>query len=67
MLYQGYGDYHDIATRWFDGLVNKDASITNEIYSLSSVDFDRQVSSFMFCWFTYNDLCHTGNLDPFIG
>lgn len=35
-------DYHDIATRWFDGLVNKDIDITNEIYSLNSVDFDRQ-------------------------
>lgn len=39
---EGFGDYHDIATRWFDGLVNKDVNITNEIYSLSTVDFDRQ-------------------------
>lgn len=35
-------NYHDIATRWFDGLVNKNVDITNEIYSLSSVEFDRQ-------------------------
>ncbi|KVI07325.1 Ribosome-associated, YjgA [Cynara cardunculus var. scolymus] len=31
-----------IATRWFDGLVNKDVDIANEIYSLSTVEFDRQ-------------------------
>ncbi|KAG8377932.1 hypothetical protein BUALT_Bualt08G0085200 [Buddleja alternifolia] len=31
-----------LATRWFDGLVNKDISITNEIYSLREVEFDRQ-------------------------
>nr|XP_043616592.1 uncharacterized protein LOC122588523 [Erigeron canadensis] len=37
-----YGDYNDLATKWFDGLVNKDVSITNEIYSLSTVEFDRQ-------------------------
>ncbi|XP_071713384.1 uncharacterized protein [Rutidosis leptorrhynchoides] len=39
---EGYGNYDDIATRWFNGLVNKDATITNEIYSLSTVEFDRQ-------------------------
>ncbi|XP_024970112.1 uncharacterized protein LOC112509404 isoform X1 [Cynara cardunculus var. scolymus] len=39
---EGFGDYHDIATRWFDGLVNKDVDIANEIYSLSTVEFDRQ-------------------------
>ena len=40
-------DYTNMAvvTRWFDGLVNKDLDITNEIYSLREVDFDRQVSS----------------------
>ncbi|KAL3845331.1 hypothetical protein ACJIZ3_002734 [Penstemon smallii] len=31
-----------LATRWYDGLVNKDISITNEIYSLREVEFDRQ-------------------------
>nr|GEV86667.1 hypothetical protein [Tanacetum cinerariifolium] len=39
---QVYGHAHDIATKWFNGLVNKDADITSEIYSLSTVDFDRQ-------------------------
>ncbi|KAL0438409.1 UNVERIFIED_CONTAM: hypothetical protein Slati_2323900 [Sesamum latifolium] len=28
--------------RWYDGLINKDISITNEIYSLQEVEFDRQ-------------------------
>ncbi|KAL4590695.1 hypothetical protein LXL04_003636 [Taraxacum kok-saghyz] len=36
------GRLGDIASRWFDGLVNKDIDITNEIYSLSTVEFDRQ-------------------------
>ncbi|KAK4390802.1 hypothetical protein Sango_2143500 [Sesamum angolense] len=37
-------DSMDIAVvnRWFDGLINKDISITNEIYSLQEVEFDRQ-------------------------
>ncbi|XP_028783764.1 uncharacterized protein LOC114739841 isoform X2 [Neltuma alba] len=30
------------AVRWFDGLVNKDVKITNEVYSLQEVEFDRQ-------------------------
>ncbi|KAF7807144.1 UPF0307 protein PMI3641 family [Senna tora] len=30
------------ATRWFDGLVNKDIHITNEVYSFQEVEFDRQ-------------------------
>lgn len=34
----------DAVTRWFNGLINKDIDITNEIYSLQDVDFDRQVS-----------------------
>ncbi|KAI4313511.1 hypothetical protein L6164_026486 [Bauhinia variegata] len=29
-------------TRWFVGLVNKDIQITNEVYSLQGVEFDRQ-------------------------
>lgn len=33
-----------VVTRWFDGLISKDIDITNEIYSLREVDFDRQVS-----------------------
>ncbi|KAL3505407.1 hypothetical protein ACH5RR_035248 [Cinchona calisaya] len=31
-----------VATRWFEGLINKDIDIMNEIYSLTYVDFDRQ-------------------------
>ncbi|KAJ4833110.1 hypothetical protein Tsubulata_034297 [Turnera subulata] len=31
-----------IATRWFDGLVSKDVEITNEVYAIRSVSFDRQ-------------------------
>lgn len=30
------------ATRWYDGLINRDIRITNEIYSLQDVEFDRQ-------------------------
>ncbi|KAJ0024493.1 hypothetical protein Pint_09366 [Pistacia integerrima] len=30
------------ATRWFDGLISKDVQITNEVYSIQNVDFDRQ-------------------------
>ncbi|GKV48753.1 hypothetical protein SLEP1_g55549 [Rubroshorea leprosula] len=32
----------NIASRWFDGLISKDITITNEVYSINSVDFDRQ-------------------------
>ncbi|XP_077246562.1 kinesin-like protein [Tasmannia lanceolata] len=32
----------DLATRWFDGLIDKDSSITNEVYSVHNVEFDRQ-------------------------
>ncbi|KAK0576923.1 hypothetical protein LWI29_025421 [Acer saccharum] len=35
-------EYINIATRWFDGLINKDVKITKEVYSVHSVDFDRQ-------------------------
>lgn len=31
-----------IVSRWYDGLINKDISITNEIYSLQEVEYDRQ-------------------------
>ncbi|KAJ7966875.1 UPF0307 protein [Quillaja saponaria] len=33
------------AITWLDGLINKDIQITNEIYSIQNVEFDRQVSS----------------------
>ncbi|KAK6938962.1 Ribosome-associated, YjgA [Dillenia turbinata] len=32
----------EIAARWFDGLVNRDSGITNEVYSVHSIEFDRQ-------------------------
>ncbi|KAK1555629.1 hypothetical protein Q3G72_029280 [Acer saccharum] len=35
-------EYINIATRWFGGLINRDVKITNEVYSVQSVDFDRQ-------------------------
>lgn len=35
-------NYVDIATRWFDGLIDKDSSITKEVYSVHNVEFDRQ-------------------------
>ncbi|XP_021611443.1 uncharacterized protein LOC110614261 isoform X2 [Manihot esculenta] len=34
--------YIDMATRWLDGLLNKDLKITNEVYAIHTVDFDRQ-------------------------
>ncbi|KAL5557866.1 hypothetical protein UlMin_034077 [Ulmus minor] len=36
------GSHNDVATRWSDGLINKDIEITNEVYSVQSVEFDRQ-------------------------
>ena len=38
----------EITTRWFEGLIKKDIDVMNEIYSLDSVDFDRQVRSLSF-------------------
>ncbi|XP_059438805.1 uncharacterized protein LOC132171498 [Corylus avellana] len=35
-------EYMNIAIRWFEGLISKDIKITNEIYSVRSVEFDRQ-------------------------
>ncbi|KAL6524821.1 hypothetical protein OROMI_030414 [Orobanche minor] len=32
----------NVVTRWYNGLINKDISITNEIYSLREVEFNRQ-------------------------
>ncbi|XP_050367125.1 uncharacterized protein LOC126785469 [Argentina anserina] len=36
------GSHVDVATRWVEGMINKDAEITNEVYSISDVEFDRQ-------------------------
>ncbi|XP_066347250.1 uncharacterized protein [Miscanthus floridulus] len=35
-------EYMKIADRWFEGLLRKDISVTNEVYSVHSVEFDRQ-------------------------
>ncbi|XP_019428139.1 PREDICTED: uncharacterized protein LOC109336172 isoform X1 [Lupinus angustifolius] len=36
-------NWHDNqVTRWFDGLIDKDIQITNEVYSIQGVEFDRQ-------------------------
>ncbi|KAA8528758.1 hypothetical protein F0562_036113 [Nyssa sinensis] len=39
---EGYHNYMDTATRWFDGLITKDIDIMKEIYSVHSIEFDRQ-------------------------
>ncbi|KFK29735.1 hypothetical protein AALP_AA7G171800 [Arabis alpina] len=35
-------EYMAIAARWFDGLISQNVEISKEVYSLRSVDFDRQ-------------------------
>ncbi|XP_039053274.1 UPF0307 protein SG0165-like [Hibiscus syriacus] len=35
-------EFVNITNRWFEGLISKDIEITNEVFSVSSVDFDRQ-------------------------
>nr|CAB3448509.1 unnamed protein product [Digitaria exilis] len=35
-------EYMKIADRWFDGLLCKDISVTNEVYAVHNVEFDRQ-------------------------
>ncbi|KAK9151086.1 hypothetical protein Syun_009395 [Stephania yunnanensis] len=42
-IVRGQSDYIDTASRWFEGLINKDVGITKEVYSIHSVEFDRQV------------------------
>ncbi|KAK9161275.1 hypothetical protein Syun_007616 [Stephania yunnanensis] len=39
---EGQSDYIDTASRWFEGLINKDVGITKEVYSIHNVEFDRQ-------------------------
>lgn len=36
------GKHIELADTWFDGLLYKDSSITNEVYSIHNVEFDRQ-------------------------
>jgi hypothetical protein len=33
----------EIADRWFEGLVYQDIPVTNEVYAIHNVEFDRQV------------------------
>ncbi|KAF8117822.1 hypothetical protein N665_0008s0164 [Sinapis alba] len=35
-------EYVAIAARWFDGLISQNVELSKEVYSLQSVDFDRQ-------------------------
>lgn len=42
--FQVSDEYMNVATRWFEGLISKDIKITKEVYSVQSVEFDRQVS-----------------------
>ncbi|XP_065847612.1 uncharacterized protein [Euphorbia lathyris] len=39
---EGSHEYVERANRWLDGLINKDIEITNEVYAVRSVEFDRQ-------------------------
>ncbi|KAJ0974292.1 hypothetical protein J5N97_016257 [Dioscorea zingiberensis] len=39
---EGYINYIELATKWFDGLIYKDPLITNEVFSIHNVEFDRQ-------------------------
>ncbi|KAM3392805.1 hypothetical protein ACQJBY_013770 [Aegilops geniculata] len=36
-------DYMEIADRWFEGLVCQDIPVTNEVYAIHNVEFDRQL------------------------
>ncbi|EAZ29978.1 uncharacterized protein [Oryza sativa Japonica Group] len=39
---EGDKEHIEIADRWFEGLLSKDISVTNEIYAIHNVEFDRQ-------------------------
>ncbi|XP_010448600.1 PREDICTED: uncharacterized protein LOC104731043 [Camelina sativa] len=39
---EGSDEYMAMAARWFDGLISQNVELTKEVYSLQSVDFDRQ-------------------------
>ncbi|KAL6215759.1 hypothetical protein ACLB2K_015187 [Fragaria x ananassa] len=41
------GSHIEVASRWFEGMINKDVDITNEVYSISDVEFDRQLGHFL--------------------
>lgn len=58
---QSSQEYVNIANRWFDGLISKDINITNEVYSVNSIDFDRQASKMSCCPldFKLNTISHS--------
>ncbi|KAL3733320.1 hypothetical protein ACJRO7_022793 [Eucalyptus globulus] len=35
-------EYSSIASRWFDGLISKGIQMANEVFSIHTIDFDRQ-------------------------
>uniref|UniRef100_A0A0E0DBS5 PTBP1-like RNA recognition motif 2 domain-containing protein n=1 Tax=Oryza meridionalis TaxID=40149 RepID=A0A0E0DBS5_9ORYZ len=39
---EGDKEHIEIADRWFEGLLSKDISVTNEVYAIHNVEFDRQ-------------------------
>ncbi|KAF7013541.1 unnamed protein product [Triticum aestivum] len=39
---EGNQEYMEIADRWFEGLVCQDIPVTNEVYAIHNVEFDRQ-------------------------
>ncbi|OEL25426.1 hypothetical protein BAE44_0013553 [Dichanthelium oligosanthes] len=48
-------EYMKIADRWFDGLLCKDVSVTNEVYGVHNVEFDRQVLSVLTFNISFNN------------
>ncbi|XP_062006908.1 uncharacterized protein LOC133724211 isoform X2 [Rosa rugosa] len=48
------GSHIDVATRWVEGMINKDTNITNEVYSISNVEFDRQEALHSVSWLFAN-------------
>ncbi|KAK8461263.1 hypothetical protein SEVIR_1G005500v4 [Setaria viridis] len=49
-------EYMKVADRWFDGLLCKDISVTNEVYAVHNVEFDRQVSSVLTFNISFNNV-----------
>ena len=56
---QDDGKYMKIADRWCAGLLCKDISITNEVYAVHNVEFDRQVFSLRAFNISFNNVTRT--------
>ena len=56
---QDDGEYMKIADRWCAGLLCKDISITNEVYAVHNVEFDRQVFSLRAFNISFNNVTRT--------